>query len=184
MILSAIMLLLFFSCFMIVPFYDKLCDAFGMTRVTIFTPTEILPESSNLESSNPKSSNIDLSDNREIQLQLDWTKNGVVPISISHTPHKVNAIVGESYFTEFTVKNTSDKAMIIQAIPSVTPITATSFLHKTECFCFYEQRIEARETLTFPMVFFFNKRISDDIRLVTLSYTFYDITPKSMKSTL
>jgi cytochrome c oxidase assembly protein subunit 11 len=64
--------------------------------------------------------------------------------------------------------------MVGQAIPSVTPGLAALHFKKTECFCFTEQRFEAREEREMPLLFMVDKDLPEDITVVTLAYTFFD----------
>jgi cytochrome c oxidase assembly protein subunit 11 len=66
--------------------------------------------------------------------------------------------------------------MVGQAVPSVAPIAANKYLVKTECFCFDNQTIAAGETVNMPLSFMLSPGLPPNVNLVTLSYTFFDIT--------
>ena len=74
------------------------------------------------------------------------------------------------------VRNVTSETMVAQAVPSVTPFHAAEFLHKTECFCFEQQQLEAREDLDMPLRFIIDSQIPEDVKTLTLSYTLYDVT--------
>ena len=76
------------------------------------------------------------------------------------------------------LRNVTGETMVAQAVPSVTPFHAAEFLHKTECFCFEQQRLEAREDLDMPLRFIIDSQIPEDVKTLTLSYTLYDVTEK------
>jgi cytochrome c oxidase assembly protein subunit 11 len=62
-----------------------------------------------------------------------------------------------------------------QAVPSVAPGYAARYLHKVECFCFSQQRLEAGEELRMPVRFYVGDDLPDEVRTLTLSYTLYPV---------
>jgi cytochrome c oxidase assembly protein subunit 11 len=87
---------------------------------------------------------------------------------------------GENNKIFFFAKNTTDKTMSVQAIPSMTPTDALSHFHKIECFCFTQQTLNGRQSKEMPMIFRIDKDISKDIHVITLAYTLFDTTPKEI----
>ena len=83
---------------------------------------------------------------------------------------------GKLNTAEFYARNVTGETMVAQAVPSVTPFHAAEFLHKTECFCFEQQQLEAREDLDMPLRFIIDSQIPEDVKTLTLSYTLYDLT--------
>ena len=81
---------------------------------------------------------------------------------------------GKMYRTSFHARNRTDKTMVGQAIPSVTPGLAAQHFKKTECFCFTEQQFSAGEGRDMPLLFMVDRELPEDIKVVTLSYTFFD----------
>ena len=78
--------------------------------------------------------------------------------------------------------------MRAQAIPSYAPKSATEFFTKLECFCFQEQTLAANETKKMPVVFVIDAGLPDDVKTITLSYTFFELglggTPPAPKPRL
>ena len=66
--------------------------------------------------------------------------------------------------------------MVGQAIPSVVPLTATDYFHKTECFCFNYQVFEPGEEMEMPMRFIVDADLPDNVQSISLSYALFDIT--------
>jgi len=58
---------------------------------------------------------------------------------------------------------------------------AAEYFKKTECFCFTEQTFKAREAKIMPVRFAVNPAISEQYKTITLAYTFFDNTEKSVK---
>jgi cytochrome c oxidase assembly protein subunit 11 len=76
----------------------------------------------------------------------------------------------------FHVRNVTDRRMVGQAVPSVTPATATDFFHKTECFCFESQVLEPGESLEMPMRFVVDADLPANVESISLSYALFDVT--------
>ena len=85
---------------------------------------------------------------------------------------------GKTAVMEFTVKNLSDKPAIGRATYNVLPESMGPYFMKIECFCFTDQSFTPGESKTFPVVFYIDPKMMEDIdsqsvRDVTLSYTFF-----------
>ena len=83
---------------------------------------------------------------------------------------------GELNTTNFYVRNPARTTMTAQAVPSVTPFMAATYLHKTECFCFEQQQLASGESLDMPLRFIIDRDVPAEIETLTLSYTLFDIT--------
>ena len=83
---------------------------------------------------------------------------------------------GEVYEAKFFVRNTSDHAMIAQAVPSLAPGSAAQYFHKTECFCFSRQKLAPGQELEMPMRFFVAPELPTGLDSISLSYTLFDVT--------
>jgi len=81
---------------------------------------------------------------------------------------------GEAVTVNFFAANQSDHAMVGQAVPSLAPAEGTPYFHKTECFCFNQQPLEAGESVEMPLVFIVDLDLPEHITKMTLSYTLYD----------
>jgi cytochrome c oxidase assembly protein subunit 11 len=66
--------------------------------------------------------------------------------------------------------------MVAQAVPSIVPGKAVEFFHKTECFCFTQQALDAGKSIDMPVVFIVDQALPADIHTITLSYTLFDVT--------
>ena len=80
---------------------------------------------------------------------------------------------GQSYTTHYYVRNRASHAVTGQAVPSVSPGVAALHLHKTECFCFTQQRLEAGEAMEMPVTFIVDSALPEDIQTFSLSYTLF-----------
>jgi len=94
--------------------------------------------------------------------------------------------LGQSGLAYYTVRNTSKYPVTGVANFNVTPIKAAPYFIKTECFCFEEQTIQPGESLPLPVLFFIDPQLDEDKRLdeiknVTLSYTFFPVEKRAAK---
>jgi len=92
----------------------------------------------------------------------------------------IDVSLGQSGLAYYQVKNRSDKPIVGTANFNVTPIKAAPFFIKTECFCFTEQLVQPGEAVVMPVLFFVDPQLDDekrydDIKEMTLSYTFFRV---------
>jgi len=145
--------------FALVPLYDVFCSVTGLNGKTANQASSI------------EVTEIDTS--REIKVEFLTTLNAYMPWKFKALQDSVIVNPGQATKVEFLVKNLTDKDMIGQAIPSVSPGIAAKYFQKTECFCFTEQVLKAGEEKVMPVVFIVDPSISEDVHEITLSYTFF-----------
>jgi len=96
--------------------------------------------------------------------------------------------IGENSLAKFRAVNRSDHAITGQASYNITPQKAGVYFVKLECFCFTEQTLQPGESVDMPVIYFVSPDIADDPRLddiktITLSYTFFEKEgPQAKKS--
>ena len=66
--------------------------------------------------------------------------------------------------------------MMGQVIPSVSPGRGAEYFHKTECFCFEQQKLLAGEKVKLPVIFIVDTNLPPEIGSLSLGYTLFDIT--------
>ncbi len=149
------------------PLYDTFCKITGYggtTRTAETNTSEIL--------------------DRVVTVAFDANVSGGLPWDFKPDVRSVDVNVGRSNLAYYTVTNTSNRPVTGTATFNVTPIKAAPFFIKTECFCFTEQTLKAGETMSFPVLFHIDSQIAeykrmDDVKQVTLSYTFFETEPSS-----
>jgi len=151
----------------LVPIYDVFCDITGLNGKT---GSEAVAE---------VKYEVDLT--REITLEFITSLNESAPMEFRTETKKMKIHPGKYYTVNFYAKNKTDKMMVARAIPSVTPGLAAEYLKKTECFCFSEQTFEPNESKTMPVRFVVNPKLPARYKTITLAYTFFDNTEKSVK---
>jgi cytochrome c oxidase assembly protein subunit 11 len=85
---------------------------------------------------------------------------------------------GELTTVMYEFRNTQNRALAAQAIPSYAPKQATAHFNKLECFCFNEYTLAPGESKQWPVVFVIDPRLPKDVRTITLSYTFFEVKGK------
>jgi len=83
---------------------------------------------------------------------------------------------GALYETSFSARNRSSTTTIGSARPSVSPIEASRYFNKTECFCFTSQAFSSGESRDMPVRFVVDANLPSDVNMLTLSYTFFNVT--------
>jgi cytochrome c oxidase assembly protein subunit 11 len=142
------------------PLYDTFCRVTGFggtTQIATSAPEYVL--------------------DREVNVRFD--------ANVSQAPLKFRAIqnnlpvqVGAHNLAFYEVTNTAANDVSVIASYNVTPHKTGRFFNKLECFCFEERIIKAGETKKLPVLFFVDPAMAeerglDDVRTITLSYTFF-----------
>ena len=147
----------------LVPLYDLFCEITGLNGKTggpyTFDEAKAAPDTSRLIRVNF------LTNTNEGMVWKFWPEKGAVRVN----PGAANTV-------SFFVKNTTDKVMVGQAIPSVVPGSAAEFFHKTECFCFEQQVLQPGEEMEMPMRFIVGHELPKNISSINLSYALFDVT--------
>lgn len=146
----------------LVPLYNSFCKAVGFNGKT---SGEITP------ASEVKEYKLDAS--RTLTVQFSTTLMAGLPWDIRPLEPSINVHPGELRTTRFLVRNTSDKTIVGQAVPSISPIQAAQHFHKLECFCFKQQSMAPGESREMPLTFIINPEIDSNIRELTLAYAFF-----------
>ena len=147
--------------FAMVPMYDVFCQLTGLNGKTNATP--MLAD---------QNTQVDLTRSVKVEF-LSQTMPGV---GLQFKPEQFSIRIhpGEITHISYTVKNTSGRVFVGQAVPSITPAAATRYFEKLECFCFTQQTFQPGETRTMPVVFVINPKMDRDLGTVTLSYAFFE----------
>lgn len=148
--------------YILVPLYDVFCDITGLR----FTDDEAQLISQEIVEDT----------SRWVTVEFDASMNQQMPWLVKPESSRLKVRPGKVYTTNFLATNNTNNRMTGQAVPSVTPYIANKHLVKTECFCFESQEIMAGEQVAMPLSFMINPKLPPDVKVVTLSYTFFDIT--------
>ena len=169
--------------FALVPLYDVLCRMTGLNGKTSNSPSLSAERALGLggiqKTQTPPSSRVDLS--RVVTVEFVGTVMPGLQWDMQPLTSSLDLHPGELHQVLFRVHNRSDKPIVGQAIPSVTPGLAAQHFEKLDCFCFAQQTLAAGETRDMPLVFIVQPAIDKGIRTITLAYAFFNVAdPKSL----
>ena len=110
---------------------------------------------------------------RVVTVQFDGGVNSKLPWQFAPNQLTMTVHPGEQYEATYKATNTSARPIVGSAVPSVAPARASGYFNKTECFCFTAQTLQAGETRDMPVRFIVDPNLPDDVKTITLSYTFF-----------
>jgi len=148
--------------FVMIPLYNVLCDVLGINGKT----------SGNVYST----LSTEINTNRFVTVQFITNNNANMPWLFEPDVTMMSVNLGAVNNTVFDAENITNSNMVGQAVPSVSPSRAAQYFHKTECFCFESQPLDANSSIEMPLAFIVDQDLPEDIKTITLSYTLFDIT--------
>ena len=160
--LALVVLAMFGFAFALVPLYDVFCRITGLNGKTDDRPATT-------ERAVPDST-------RSIQVEFLAHADARMPWEFSGETVRLSVRPGEVKLVNYRVFNPTERTMVGQAVPSVSPGPAAAYLKKVECFCFNRQELQPEQSKLMPLKFYIDPALPDDINTITLSYSLYDIT--------
>lgn len=152
--------------FLMVPLYDVFCEITGFggrTNERAVLATEVPDE------------------NRTVRIQFITQTNEYAPWTFTPDVPSIEVHPGKLYYATFTAKNLTAGAKVAQAVPSVTPTSASEHFRKLECFCFTSQAFAGNEERELPLQFIVDPELPDYVDTITLQYTLFDTVRLSAK---
>lgn len=153
-----------FALFVMPPFYNLLCSILDINSPRLNAKTPYAAEEVKVDKS------------RLVKVQFIAINNAGMSWEFRPEVVSVDVHPGEPTRVVFYARNPTDHKMIAQAVPSIVPEQAVEFFHKTECFCFTQQTLEAGKDIEMPVVFIVDQALPKEVRTITLSYTLFDVT--------
>lgn len=145
--------------FALVPIYDVLCTMTGLNGKTKSTADELAQTK--------------VDSTRWVTVQ--FTSSVMSGLGWNFYPKQASVRLhpGQVETVLFEAKNITSQELAGQAIPSVTPGLAASHFKKIECFCFKRQTLKPGEVKIMPLRFFVSPDLPEDVKDITLSYSFF-----------
>jgi cytochrome c oxidase assembly protein subunit 11 len=163
--LLVVAVLMFGFGYAMVPFYRAICDALGLNSVA---KADVVA-----------STQIDTG--RLLTIEFDTNLRNDLPWTFAAVKKSVRVHPGALTQVMFEVRNSSDRAVTGQAIPSFGPQLAGRYFKKLDCFCFTQQTLAPGEVRRMPVAFVIEPGMPEDVNTVTLSYTFFEVEGKKAK---
>ena len=133
--------------FALVPLYDVMCDTLGINGKTntesVLQPQGMVPDES-----------------RTIRVEFMAHLNHDMPWSFEPKQSFMQVHPGQVIQTAYLAKNLSDRDIVGQAVPSVSPGLGASYFNKIECFCFNQQPLAAKAQAEMPLIFYIEPDIN------------------------
>lgn len=146
--------------YVLVPIYNVFCDVTGLNGKTG-------------ELSAAEAGKLRVAKDRTVTVTFDTNVHGDLPWKFKAKQVSVKVHPGEVNEVMFRAENLSDQKVAGQAVPSVAPGVASKHFKKTECFCFSQQTLEAKESRDMPVRFVIHPDLPEEVTSLTLSYTFF-----------
>lgn len=144
-----------------VPLYDLFCRVTGYggtTQVGAPSSTDVL--------------------DRTVRVRFTADTDRRLPWQFAAETREIELRIGEAGLVYYQAENMAPVSLAGTAVYNVTPHSVGLYFHKTECFCFQEQWLEAGQSVNMPVYFYVDPAIADDpnlddITTITLSYRFF-----------
>jgi cytochrome c oxidase assembly protein subunit 11 len=167
--LFVVTVLMFGFGYAMIPLYKALCEVTGINVLTNKNDYGVRAYKAR------KSANTQIDYSRKVTIEFDSNSRG--PFAFRPIQKSLEVFPGEMTEIVYEVTNTLNRSVAAQAIPSYAPKAATEYFTKIECFCFQQQTLEPNQAQRMPVVFVVDPNLPKDVKTITLSYTFFEITP-------
>lgn len=155
-----------------VPLYDLFCRVTGFggtTQIATSAPDVIL--------------------DREVTVKFNADVNRNLPWSFAPEQRSLTVNIGQEGLINYKARNISSTPVAGTAVYNVSPPKVGKYFHKTQCFCFDEQVLQPGEDMNMPVLFFIDPSIADDpymddVKKITLSYTFFQTESAELDNAL
>ena len=164
--LAVVAMAMFGFGFALIPFYQKICEVTGVNNV--------------LKADAVENTQVDAA--RSVTIEFDSNLSGKLPWTFRPLQANVRVHPGELTTVVYEIRNTSDRTVTGQAVPSYGPQLAVRYFKKLECFCFTQQTLKPGEARQMPVVFVIERGLPDDVNTITLSYSFFEIEGTARKA--
>ena len=148
------------------PIYNAICE---MTGINVLA----LGERKILQTRSNTAANTQIDTSRTITVEFDANTRG--PWDFKPAQRSLQVHPGELTTVVYEFRNSQNRRMAAQAIPSYAPRQASAYFNKVQCFCFNQYTLDPGEKKSWPVAFVIDPRLSRDVTTITLSYTFFEV---------
>ena len=168
--LAVVAVLMFGFGYALVPLYKSICEALGINVLSL-SERQV---SGIGKPADGRNTQVDRS--RTITIEFDANARG--PFDFKPAQRSLEVHPGELVTVMYEFRNTQNRTLAAQAIPSYAPKQATAYFNKLDCFCFNEYTLAPGQSKQWPVVFVIDPRLPRDVTTITLSYTFFEVKGK------
>lgn len=155
-----------------VPLYRMFCQVTGFggtTQVGGELPTKVL--------------------DRQFTVRFNGDTSPDLPWVFEPGELKTTVKLGQQGLTAFHARSRAPIPTSGTALYNVTPERAGKYFHKIQCFCFDQQTLQPGQDVQMPVVFYIDPSLADDremdeVKSITLSYTFFPADSKELDDAL
>jgi len=158
--LLVVAMVMFAFGYAMIPFYKKICEVAGLDN--LLQPDVVAEETKKIDTS------------RFLTVELDANTRGL-PWKFRPLQSTVRIHPGELVEVMYEIKNTTNREVTGQAIPSYAPLLVSQYIKKLECFCFTKQVLKPNEVRKMPVQFLIEAGFPEEITTLSISYTFFEI---------
>jgi cytochrome c oxidase assembly protein subunit 11 len=126
---------------------------------------------------------------RTVNVRFDANVDVNLPWRFQPLEREVKLRLGEEKLVFYRVTNVSQRPIVGTSTYNVTPEPSGPWFNKLQCFCFTEQLLLPGQSIDMPVVFFVDPEMDkdrryDNVRTITLSYTFFEAKTERAKTLL
>jgi cytochrome c oxidase assembly protein subunit 11 len=159
-----------------VPLYQAFCRATGFAGTPLIASSDAQGEGRAVIA-------------RTVEVRFDSNVDSNLPWRFEPVEREVKVRLGEEKLVYFRATNLSQRPIVGTAVYNITPESTAKWFDKVQCFCFTEQLLKPGQSVDMPVVFFVDSdmdkdRRYDNVRTITLSYTFYEAKTERAKTLL
>lgn len=151
--------------FALVPLYDVICDVTGYGDRSRLVEAASVTEAPDA--------------NRTVTVEFISTRPTIGAWEFRPGANEMQIQPGKLYEATFHARNLRDQPVTATAVPSVSPLQATQYFQKTDCFCFTPQAFDAQQTRELTVRFIVDPKLPANIDRLTLGYAMYDAPGKT-----
>tara|TARA_B100000524_G_scaffold104048_2_gene50063 strand:- start:5507 stop:6061 length:555 start_codon:yes stop_codon:yes gene_type:complete len=158
-LLGAVIFMFFFS-FMLVPLYNVFCEVTGLNG-KIYGPSDFFKKNNETYE-------------RQVNIRFLSTVSGSAPVTFYPSETNLEVLTDKVSKTSYIAINNTNKKLTLTIVPSVSPGLAAENVKKIQCFCFSEQTLGPYESQEWPVRFYVDSELSQNVNNVYLSYTLFE----------
>lgn len=164
-ILATVGLLMFGFAYANVPLFNMLCRSLGIGL------------NPNAELDRRIAAAVVPGTGREVNVVFSGSIVGTLPVSFAPAKTTMTVRLGEQALVDYSFVNMSSRKVYFRPVHTVQPSSvADDQFSLSECFCFDDQYLHPRQSISLPVVFRISPDIPADVSQVRLHYTLFPIS--------